>query len=125
MITKAREREIYDRLEVAEVTDWVNRAQESFDLIVACDTFIYFGDLRQVIVPASRLLTPDGVIAFTVERASRPPFRLTDSGRYVHHIQHVEEVAGSLGLRLRHREAFLRMEYGAAVTALFVAMTAA
>ena len=125
MIQQARERDIYDRLEVPEVTDWLNRTQESFDLIVACDTFIYFGDLRQVIAPALQLLKPKGVIAFSVERSARPPYRLTDSGRYVHHIEHVEEVAADLGLQAYCREAFLRMEYGEEVTALYFAMTAA
>ena len=124
MIEKARERGIYDRLEVAEIVDWLSRTQEPFDLIVACDTFIYFGDLSQVIAPASRLLKPDGLIVFSVEHGTRPPYQLTDSGRYVHHIEHIEEVARSLGLQSRHREAFLRMEYGKEVIALYVAMTA-
>ena len=125
MIEQARKRNIYDRLEVAEVTDWLGQTNEPFDLIVACDTLIYFGDLRQVVAPARRLLKPGGVIAFSVERAARPPFRLTDSGRYVHHIKHVEKVAADLGLQSNCREAFLRMEYGAEVTALFVVMTVA
>ncbi len=125
MIEQARKRNIYDRLEVAEVTDWLGRTNESFDLIVACDTLIYFGDLRQVIAPAQRLLKPGGVIAFSLERADRPPYRLTDSGRYAHHIEHIEEVAADLGLQSNCREAFLRMEYGEEVTALYFAMTAA
>ncbi len=123
MIERADERKIYDRLEVAEVTNWLNQATESFDLIVACDTFIYFGDLNQVIGPASRLLNPGGVIAFSVESATEPPFRLTDSGRYVHHREHIEDVARSMGLQLNCHEAFLRMEYGNEVTALYSTMT--
>jgi len=125
MIELARQQNIYDRLEVAEVTDWLTRASEPFDLIMACDTFIYFGDLHQVLAPAVPLLKPDGVIAFSVERADRPPYRLTDSGRYVHHLEHIEEVANDLGLQCNHQEAFLRMEYGTEVTALYVVMTAA
>jgi predicted TPR repeat methyltransferase len=125
MIELARQQDVYDRLEVAEATDWLGRASESFDLIMACDTLIYFGDLQQVIAPAVQRLKPNGVIAFSVERADRPPYRLTDSGRYVHHVEHVEKVANDLGLRCSQREAFLRMEYGAEVTGLFVVMTAA
>ena len=59
------------------------------------------------------------------KRAARPPYRLTDSGRYVHHIEHVEEIAAELGLQSTCREAFLRMEYGEEVAALYFAMTAA
>jgi predicted TPR repeat methyltransferase len=123
MIELAARREIYDRLEVAEVTQWLDQATGSFDLVVACDTFIYFGDLNQVIGPASRLLNPGGVIAFSVESAAEPPYRLTDSGRYVHHREHIENVARSFGLQVTCREAFLRMEYGNEVTALYPTMT--
>src|SRR5262249_19419134 len=69
MVELARARNLYDRLEVAEVTEWLARAQQQrlkFDLILACDCFIYFGDLGQVAVPASKLLRPGGVFAFTV-----------------------------------------------------------
>ena len=114
---------IYGKLECAEVTDWLSKADENFDLIVACDTFIYFVDLEQVIRPAVRLLNPDGVIAYSVECASEPPFQLTDSGRFVHHRQHIVDTAETLGMHVVCREAFLRMEYGKEVTALYTALS--
>ena len=48
MAEKARARAIYDRLEVAELTGWLAQNQDYYDLIVACDTLIYFGDLEAV-----------------------------------------------------------------------------
>src|SRR5262249_6683722 len=48
MTDKARARAIYDFLEVAEVTQWLAQDKEAYDLIVACDTLIYFGDLGPV-----------------------------------------------------------------------------
>ena len=125
MIELARQQNIYDQLEVAEVTDWLGRAGESFDLIMACDTFIYFGNLHQVIAPALQRLKSHGVIAFSVERADCRPYQLTDSGRYIHHLEHIEKVANDLGLQCNHREDFLRMEYGVEVTGLYFTMTAA
>jgi predicted TPR repeat methyltransferase len=126
MLDLARARNIYDRLDFAEITDWLERSPDHFDLIVACDSFIYFGDLRQVVVPAARLLAPDGAFAFTLERGDRYPFHLSDSGRYTHHPNHVREVAAEAGLIVvRLDEAYLRMEYGAEVIGLFVALTRA
>jgi predicted TPR repeat methyltransferase len=123
MIELARARNLYDRLEVAEITAWLARAQQQFDLIVACDSFIYFGDLNQVVAPAARLLRPSGVFAFTVEKGARQPFALTDSGRYEHHPDHVREVARAAGLEVvQLEESFLRMEYGEEVTGLFVVL---
>jgi predicted TPR repeat methyltransferase len=123
MIALAKNRNIYDRLEVAEITEWLGLSQERFDLIMACDCLIYFGDLRQVIVPAAKRLNLDGVLAFTLERGDRYPFHLTDTGRYAHHPQHVSEVAAEAGLTVaRLEEGYLRMEYGAEVTGLFAAL---
>jgi predicted TPR repeat methyltransferase len=123
MIELARARNIYDRLEVAEITRWLGENSEQFDLIAACDCLIYFGDLRQVVLPAAKRLAPAGVFAFTLERGEQYPFRLTDTGRYTHTAQHVREVAAEAGLQVaRLEEAYLRMEYGAEVTGLFVAL---
>jgi predicted TPR repeat methyltransferase len=120
MIARARLTGLYDALELSEITAWLNVPRATrFDLIVACDTLIYFGDLRQVIVPASRLLIPGGFCAFTVERGENFPFRLTDSGRYSHTAEYVREVAPEAGLSvISLTEGFLRNEYGEPVTGL-------
>lgn len=114
MIDKARSRGIYDRLEKGEITKWLSQnSGERYDLIAICDTLIYFGDLRQVICPAARLLMPGGVIAFTVEAGDEHPFRLTDSGRFSHQREHIAEVASEAALRVASLERQpLRSEYG-------------
>jgi len=123
MVELARARNLYDQLEVAEITDWLRRSSDRFDLVAACDCLIYFGDLRQVLVPAVSRLNPGGAIVFTLECGDRYPFRLTDSGRYAHHPDHVREVAAEAGLLVvRLEEGYLRMEYGAEVTGLFAAL---
>jgi len=92
-------------------------------LIVACDCLVYFGDLKQVAALAARRLKPGGYFAFTVERGDRYPLRLSDSGRYTHHPDHIREVAAAAGLTLaRIEEGFLRMEGGSAVTGLLAVM---
>jgi predicted TPR repeat methyltransferase len=124
MLDRASQSGIYDALDAAEITDWLRKpGAPHFDLIAACDTLIYFGDLTQVIVPARRLLNDGGIIAFTVEDGDTVPFRLTDSGRYAHHESHVREVAQHAGLTVRTlTRATLRYEYGNAVTGLVVTM---
>jgi len=123
MIGFAEARGIYDQLEIAEITEWLEKAQAQFDLIVACDCLVYFGDLKQVAALAARRLKPGGYFAFTVERGDRYPLRLSDSGRYTHHPDHIREVAAAAGLALaRIEEGFLRMEGGSAVTGLLAVM---
>ena len=127
MIELARARNLYDRLDVAEITDWLERSSERFEgrfeLVLCCDCLIYFGDLRQVLLPAAALLCPKSLFAFTLERGDRYPHRLSDTGRYTHHIDHVREVAAEAKLNVvRLEEQFLRTEYGSPVTGLFVVL---
>jgi predicted TPR repeat methyltransferase len=119
MIDVARERDIYDQLEIAEITEWLEQTEGQFDLIVACDCLVYFGDLQRVAALAARRLKRGGCFAFTTERGEKYPFHLADSGRYTHHPDHVREVAASAGLIVgRLEEGFLRTERGVEVTGL-------
>jgi predicted TPR repeat methyltransferase len=122
MLEGARARSVYDRAEVAEITAWLaqdDRDEPPFDLVAACDSLIYFGDLRAVLVPAARRLAPGGLLAFTVERGEAFPFRLTDSGRYAHHRDHLVAAAAEAGLAVAEiEEDVLRWEYGEPVVGL-------
>jgi predicted TPR repeat methyltransferase len=109
----ARAQGIYDRLEIAEITEWLDRTKENFDLIASCDSLIYFGDLHRVVSAAAKRLNPGGWFAFTIERSENHPFQLTDSGRYSHHRGHVREAATEAGLTVvRLEEGFLRSDAG-------------
>jgi predicted TPR repeat methyltransferase len=120
MIALARNRNIYDRLEVSEITEWLGRSEERFDLIVACECLNYFGDLRTVISAAARRLNRNGILALTVERGDHHPFRLMDTGRYAHHPDHLRDAAAQCGMAVtRMDEGFLRLEYGAEVIGLY------
>ena len=123
MLEAAKRLNIYDELSHAEVTDWLRKDPTSYDLIMACDTLIYFGDLKQVIEPALEHLNENGIIAFSVEQSDQPGYHLTSSGRYAHHVDHVEQIAHQLNLNVHHSSAFLRMEYGDEVMGLYVCMT--
>lgn len=118
MLARARERGIYDELARSELTEWFGREpMEAFDVIALCDTLIYFGDLRQVLLPAVRHLTPEGIIAFTVEKGEADPHCLTDSGRFTHHRNHLLAVAREAGCDVVSlTEHVLRYEYGNPVT---------
>jgi predicted TPR repeat methyltransferase len=125
MLEIAETTEIYDELHAAEITTWLQEASECFDLILACDSLIYFGDLAQVLVPAAQRLHAGGLLGFSVERAHAPPFRLTDSGRYEHHEDHIRKVAADAGLVIvSMNEHFIRMEYGQEVIGWVVILRA-
>jgi predicted TPR repeat methyltransferase len=123
MIELAQARNIYDRLEVAEITQWLGRDNTLFDLIISCDCLIYFGDLGPIACAAAKRLKQGGFLAMSMERGDRYPFHLTDTGRYTHHPDHVRDVAAKSGLMVaKLDENFLRMEYDEKVMGLYAVL---
>ena len=100
MLERASQRGAYDELHKAELTAFLRERPAAFDLVVSADTLIYFGELREVAEAAHASLRPGGLLAFTLEAqaAGEPgPYKLKDSGRYVHdgaQARRVFEVAG-------------------------------
>ena len=123
MVELARARNLYDSLEVGEVTAWLEGGTALFDMIVSTDVIIYFGDLNGIFAGAARRLKPGGIFAFSTELGTRAPFHLTDTGRYNHHPDHVRVAAAAAGLTVGViNEAFLRTEYGIDVMGLFAVL---
>ncbi|NJO85597.1 MAG: methyltransferase domain-containing protein [Synechococcaceae cyanobacterium RM1_1_27] len=46
----------------------MQRTEQSFDLILAGDVFIYIGDLSQSFAACAQSLTPGGILAITTEQ---------------------------------------------------------
>jgi predicted TPR repeat methyltransferase len=64
-------------------------------------------------------LKPSGFIAFTLEKGEAFPFKLSDSGRFQHHKNHIRDLARDVDLKIVHRsEEVLRLEYGKPVIGL-------
>ena len=102
MIEKARERGGYDALEVTELTAFMAAHPAEYDLIVSADTLIYFGDLEPPLRAAESALSPQGLLAFTVERLTDggDDFHLHASGRYQHTQGYLERMLQTVGLKL-------------------------
>lgn len=99
MIDKARERGGYDELEVVELTGWLERHDQAYDVVLSADTLVYFGDLQPVLTAARRSLRTDGRLGFTLEALAGDGerFELSASGRYRHTRGYVEQVLESAG----------------------------
>lgn len=115
MIAKARERGLYDALVVDDALAMVGREPPgSFDLIVAADALVYFGDLAPMFAAVGSPLTADGLFAFSVETCEGDGFQLEPTIRFAHSRAYVEATAREAGLRpLLIRSASTRREAGA------------
>ena len=127
MLARAREKNVYDELLQAELTEYLRDSGGAFDLIVSADTLVYFGDLGEVIAVAAAALRIDGRLVFTLERApegeTNVRYRLESHGRYSHTRSYVEQVLGSVGLQATIVDADLRTEAGAPVHGFVVRAT--
>ena len=123
MIEKARERGVYDRLEVGEVTAALNAAANAYDLLVAGDVLCYLGDLSKVFSAAVSALRRNGLFAFSVESHEGERWLLRPSRRYAHNPQYIRIAAGEAGLEVnRLTPSVLRKEGGKDVNGLVVVL---
>jgi predicted TPR repeat methyltransferase len=127
MLAHARDKNVYDALVKAELTKYLRDNRKAFDLIVAADTLVYFGDLKSVLAAAARALRPKGLFVFTLEHAVGGKADVDNSlelhGRYSHARAYVERILTVVGLQPEIARAELRMEAGVPVAGLVVRAT--
>lgn len=124
MLKHAAEKDVYDELIQAELTEYLSRQTDCFDIIVSADTLVYFGALEAVVSASAAALRPGGVLVFTVEEEAdaelAQTYRIRPHGRYTHGLAYVERLLVSVGLTPRIGRADLRLEAGLPVAGLVV-----
>ena len=101
MMERARQRDVYDDLQKAELTAFLDANPEAFDVVVSADTFIYFGALEGVARAMRRALRAGGHAAFSAEALQAPEpgeHVLRTTGRYAHSADYLRRVFGEAGL---------------------------
>jgi predicted TPR repeat methyltransferase len=122
MLAKAWERGLYDALDAGGALEHLARNATAFDLIVAADALIYFGDLSALFAAVAAALVPRGVFAFTVETFEGADYQLGATLRFAHSRAYVEAQAAAFGLRLLAlAQASARREAGVDVPGLAAA----
>lgn len=109
MLEKARERGDYDDLAKADLISYLAAHRGAFDLIFAADVLIYLGDLAEFFDAAVAALAPDGLLAFSTERAAGS-WSLLSSGRFAHEDGYLDSLAAGRLTLLGRQDAALRME---------------
>jgi len=123
MLAQAKQKNVYDELSKAELTEYLRDRSDAYDVIVSADTLVYFGGLEDVLAAAARALRPSGLLIFTLEHAAGEAafdYRLEQHGRYTHSRGYVERLLAGAGLVSEIAQAELRMESGSPVSGLVV-----
>jgi predicted TPR repeat methyltransferase/thioredoxin-like negative regulator of GroEL len=127
MLERAAAKQLYDELLCADLEEYLHQHVGEFDLIVAADTFNYFGDLSQLLKTALSALTPQGWLIFTLEEGAltEDTFQLNTHGRYAHSPAYIIERLGECGLAGGTMQRLvMRQENGHSVFALLIAVQA-
>lgn len=131
MLEKAQARQLYQRLEQAELVEMMlKETVQSYDLIVAADVFIYIGKLDAVFTEARRLLRPNGLFVFSVEALDAladaeqgKDYRLNPCGRFAHAIAYIKTLAAQSGFLVSSATlSDARLENGKPVAAWLLAL---
>ncbi|MCX7312627.1 MAG: methyltransferase domain-containing protein [Alphaproteobacteria bacterium] len=122
MVEQARTKGLYDRLEVADLLEFLStKPGASHQLVLAADVFVYCSDLVPIAERVARILAPGGTFAFTVETYDGPGVRLQPTLRYAHGAACVRDAITAAGLELQQLSAAsTRTEKGAPVEGLLV-----
>ena len=103
MLAKARERDVYTELECVELTDYLAKRVEEFDLVIASDVLIYLGDLAPVFAGVRQILRAGGRFVFSVEAADQSDFELGTTRRYRHSKRYLDRLAAEHGFKIDAR----------------------
>ena len=85
MIERARATGLYARLDVTDMQQGLStEVGSSADLVLAADAFVYVPELDALLREATRVLQPQGLLAFTVETHGGGGVILGEGLRYAH-----------------------------------------
>ena len=124
MIAQAGAKRLYDRLVTANIADFLAgeiAAGSRYQLVLAADVFVYVNDLKPILAAVARLLTPDGLLAFTVETHAGSGIKLLPTLRFAFGEAYLRATIEQAGLTpLELSAAAVRTEKGVPVDGLVV-----
>ncbi|HEY1103925.1 MAG TPA: methyltransferase domain-containing protein [Burkholderiaceae bacterium] len=100
MVEQAARLQRYDQLHTGDLLDFLVATPDAhYDVVAACDVFIYVGDLTAVIPQAGRAIRPGGHCIFSCEAAQpgEADLVLRPSTRYAHQLHHVQALCTAAG----------------------------
>ncbi|WP_394777403.1 methyltransferase, partial [Undibacterium sp.] len=103
MLEQAKQKNIYDSLACTEISEFLGRLPQRYDVALAADVFVYIGDLSGIFSAASKALKAGGLFAFSVEEAAESEQQdvvLRASRRFAHSLAYLHRMAGEHGFAI-------------------------
>jgi len=111
MVDIAQDKNIYNKLAVSDVIDFLHRSQHRYDLFIATDVVIYLGDLHPLFAAVKARAMDEACFVFSTESTDNDGFELQPSGRFAHSPEYVREMAARHDFEIKfHETARVRKE---------------
>ena len=110
MVKKARDKGIYDRLIIGDISQTLDGSDTPFDLFICADTFIYVGDLHAIFRSVKNRAAQNALFAFSVEQTDVDDCVLDVTGRFSHSVKYIKSLADEFGFTKKlEKEVVLRL----------------
>jgi predicted TPR repeat methyltransferase len=126
MLDQSAAKKIYRQLYKSDITDFLLGYCDHYDLITCMDTFVYLGQLDQVVGLIYQKLKAGGMLVFSTEKLAGAGhnYQLNTSGRYSHHPDYLNKLLGNAGFKLQHvSDVPIRTESGCQIEGQFVCVS--
>ncbi len=93
MLVIAERKGCYTELHHCDIQTYLDTQCDVFDLVLAADVLVYFGELDALFAGVARVLKTDGLFAFTTEVTTGTTYQLGTTGRFAHQRAYLERLA--------------------------------
>jgi predicted TPR repeat methyltransferase len=93
MIGVAEKKALYNQLVVSEINEFLGNCREIFDLVIAADVFVYFGDLDPLFSNLEKRLNQGALLIFSTESSHDEGYNLKSTGRFSHGTNYIKSLA--------------------------------
>ena len=93
MVAEAKRKEIYDALSVGEILNFLNQSSETYDLFLATDVMVYFGNLAAFFSTVKSRAMQGSYFLFSTEGCEGENYSLRQTGRFAHSKDYIQNLA--------------------------------
>jgi predicted TPR repeat methyltransferase len=98
MLEEAKRKGVYDELICGELIEVLEGINEQYDIVIAMDVLVFFGDLMPIFERVKKILRPQGLFILDLEKGSEAhPWQLHIFGNYLHSRGYITELADRNG----------------------------
>ncbi|MBF0225237.1 MAG: tetratricopeptide repeat protein [Desulfobacterales bacterium] len=122
MINEAKKKNVYDKIYVTDIIEYLKSTDEKYDCFIASDVFVYFGDMLPVFNSISRIALKGAFFIFSIESAQVEKYILNSTGRYSHSKDYIISLAKEHNFTLKtvHSAELRKQSQKAVIGEIFV-----